>query len=305
MPRQLDVLACLCPRLENVTCAADTAQTIEEGRNFGFAGLKDSFIKGNLDYFDVLGRHPALIRTEVLHLHQNFRTTQQNCNLSAVIQDLIVFFDSFGSTDKLPRERSTRQGSAPVLIFGGDLKPETFIAAFGATVLDSTQAVIVRTPQQKALLSKIFTRSTDELPMDSVLTIAEAKGTEFEDILMWDCLKHTNNPCWQTVSPPCTQSFSLHRNGWKDRVSLMQVFAYLRNEVHRSTRSEREKGLQLDWLEHEKASLWRYGQGEVQVKPRCWGSYIQLSGFLIAGHRPRPPAFSARGEVFICRSDSR
>jgi superfamily I DNA/RNA helicase len=83
LPRQLDVLACLCPRLENITCAADTAQTIEEGRNFAFAGCKDSFIKGNLDFF---GRRPPLARTEVLHLHQNFRTTQQNCSLSAVIQ---------------------------------------------------------------------------------------------------------------------------------------------------------------------------------------------------------------------------
>jgi hypothetical protein len=213
LPRQLDVLACLCPRLENITCAADTAQTIEEGRSFAFAGLKDSFIKHNIDYFDVLGRRPALGRTEVLHLRQNFRTTQQNCNLSARIQDLIVFFDSYGSTDKIPREFSTRKGSAPVLIFGPQFGPEKFIAAFGATTIESTQVVIVRTLEQKAELSKIFTRSkTDEAPIDSVLTIAEAKGMEFEDILMWDCLKHTGNPCWQTVlpcallAPPCSTS---------------------------------------------------------------------------------------------------
>jgi hypothetical protein len=247
LPRQLDVLACLCPQLENITCAADTAQTIEEGRSFAFAGLKDSFIKGNMDYFDVLGRRPALGRTEVLHLRQNFRATQQNCNLSARIQDLIVFFDSYGSTDKLPREWSTRKGSAPVLIFGPDLQPEKFLAAFGARTLHSTQAVIVRTMEQKAQLSKVFTRSkTDELPMDSVLTIAEAKGMEFEDILLWDCLKNTGNPCWQTVrapapsEPPCSAS---RMKGLLELYYNCQVFAYLRNEVQRSTRSEREKGL--------------------------------------------------------------
>ena len=211
LPRQLDVLACLCPQLENITCAADTAQTIEEGRSFAFAGLKDSFIKGNMDHFDVLGRRPALGRTEVLHLRQNFRATQQNCNLSARIQDLIVFFDSYGSTDKLPREWSTRKGSAPVLIFGPDLQPEKFLAAFGATILHSTQAVIVRTLEQKAQLSKVFTRSkTDELPMDSVLTI-RGKGDGARGHSAVGLLKEYGQSLLADGPRPCTLRASMLR----------------------------------------------------------------------------------------------
>ena len=77
----------------------------------------------------------------------------QNCDLSAALQDLIVSFDP-SSTDKLPREHSDQIRSAPLLCFGID--EEQFLESFGVSLLARTQAILVRTPQKKAQLSKLF-----------------------------------------------------------------------------------------------------------------------------------------------------
>ena len=56
-----------------------------------FTSLKDAFIKNNRAFFDASGSGwPA---TTIHQLSLNFRTTQQNCNLNAALQDLIVFND--------------------------------------------------------------------------------------------------------------------------------------------------------------------------------------------------------------------
>ena len=86
---------------------------------------------------------------------QNFRTTQQNCDLNAAIQELIIFNDP-SSTDKCPPEHSSRSGSAPVLCCGAQLSQAEFLRAFGVSELKKDQAVLVRTAEKKAELLKIF-----------------------------------------------------------------------------------------------------------------------------------------------------
>ena len=108
-----------------------------------------------------------------------------------------MYYDP-GTTDKLPKEYSTQRGTPPVLCFGQELTEEKFIESFGVKVLEPTQVVLVRTEEKKRQLSKTFRRPEEHRSLDSVMTIAEAKGREFEDLLMYDCLSWTSNPCWYT-----------------------------------------------------------------------------------------------------------
>ena len=61
----------------------------------------------------------------------------------------------------------------------------------------------MRSNEKKLELSKIFkwgpNASGDDAEHSCVLTIIEAKGCEFEDVLMYDCLTYQSNPCWQIV----------------------------------------------------------------------------------------------------------
>ena len=66
-------------------------------------------------------------------------------------------------------------------------------------MLKPTQAVLVRTAEKKAELSKVFKWPEDygNGSGSCVMTILEAKGREFTDILMYDCLTCT---VWQLVA---------------------------------------------------------------------------------------------------------
>ena len=237
LPRQLDVLARMCPRLQNNSVAADTAQTIEAGRQFSFKHLKDAFIKNNRAFFEGKVSEDSSEKVKVYHLSHNFRTTQQNCNLNHTVQKLMIFNDhqvKMNSTDwcgqahacmdrhicacrdtygmrlcppthahiqRCPREESFQTGSAPVLCCGKDLSEDEFLSAFGVHKLERNQAVLVRSEHHKAELAKQFKwkqPAGGDMP-GCVLTIKEAKGGEFEDVLMYDCLTGSTNPCWQIV----------------------------------------------------------------------------------------------------------
>ena len=56
--------------------------------------------------------------------------------------------------------------------------------AFGVRELKKDQAVLVRTPEKKAELMRTFKCAEDGGQGGRVMTINEAKGCEFEDVMM-------------------------------------------------------------------------------------------------------------------------
>ena len=69
--------------------------------------------------------------------------------------------------------------------------------------LSSEQIVIVRKAAQKAEVQRFFTRevkgATGEMQDVPALTTREAKGLEFQDVILWKCIGSIENPCWQFV----------------------------------------------------------------------------------------------------------
>ena len=155
----------------------DTAQNIMRSVAFRFCDLRSVFhdFKENLSC--------KIKVPEICTLTRNFRSHSGILQLAARVIDLLMNFFSF-SLDKLPKDEGMFPGPKPVLIssYGdSDLaqlvrinREESVAIEFGAR-----QAIIVRSNQAKSKLS-------DELKVGIVLTVNEAKGLEFDDVLLYN-----------------------------------------------------------------------------------------------------------------------
>ena len=84
------VRACVRARAFVRARARARAQSMNLGRHFVkivVRELPNTWMQGNQDFFNTTGGTPKYVKTDVLHLSQNFRTTQENCDLNAAIQD--------------------------------------------------------------------------------------------------------------------------------------------------------------------------------------------------------------------------
>ena len=155
----------------------DTAQNIMRSVSFRFCDLRSIFhdFQINLD--------SKIKVPQVRTLTQNFRSHSGILQLAASVIDLLMqFFKS--SLDELPTDQGMFPGPKPVLISSrsyNDLaqlvrinREESVAIEFGAR-----QAIIVRSEQAR-------TRLPDELRVGIVLTVNEAKGLEFDDVLLYN-----------------------------------------------------------------------------------------------------------------------
>ena len=155
----------------------DTAQNIMRSVAFRFCDLRSVFhdFKENLS--------GQIKVPEICTLTQNFRSHSGILQLAAsVIKLLTNFFSS--SLDRLPMDKGMFPGPKPVLISScsdNDLAQLVRVnrEESGAIEFGARQAIIVRSNQVKSKLP-------DELRVGIVLTVNEAKGLEFDDVLLYN-----------------------------------------------------------------------------------------------------------------------
>ncbi|XP_037004096.2 TPR and ankyrin repeat-containing protein 1 isoform X2 [Artibeus jamaicensis] len=159
----------------------DTAQSIMKGVAFRFSDLRSLFHYASKSTLD---KQCAVRKPKKIHqLYQNYRSHSGILNLASGVVDLLQFYfpESF---DRLPRDSGLFDGPKPTVLEScsvSDLaillrgnKRKTQPIEFGAH-----QVILVANEMAKEKIP-------EELGLALVLTVYEAKGLEFDDVLLYN-----------------------------------------------------------------------------------------------------------------------
>ena len=182
---ELSILLRCCKDPNNLFLTGDTAQSIMRGVSFRFSDLRSLFYKAKKQAKNI--RKKTMVTVPVVdELTINFRSHSGVLKLAAsVIEVLQKFFPN--SFDRLPGDKGMFPGPIPTLLDScnfSDLalvlrgnKRESSAIEFGAH-----QVIIVQSEGAKRALPS-------ELQAGIALTVFEAKGLEFDDVLLYDFFK--------------------------------------------------------------------------------------------------------------------
>ncbi len=182
---ELSILLRCCKDPNNLFLTGDTAQSIMRGVSFRFSDLRSLFHKAKKQAKII--RKKAMVTVPVVdELTINFRSHSGVLKLAAsIIEVLQKFFPN--SFDRLPGDKGMFPGPIPTLLDScnfSDLaivlrgnKRESSAIEFGAH-----QVIIVQSEDAKKALP-------NELQAGIALTVFEAKGLEFDDVLLYDFFK--------------------------------------------------------------------------------------------------------------------
>ncbi|XP_039699307.1 TPR and ankyrin repeat-containing protein 1 isoform X2 [Pteropus medius] len=159
----------------------DTAQSIMKGVAFRFSDLRSLFHYASRN----TAEHQCPVRKpkKIHQLYQNYRSHSGILNLASGVVDLLQFYfpESF---DRLPRDSGLFDGPKPTVLEScsvSDLaillrgnKRKTQPIEFGAH-----QVILVANEMAKEKIP-------EELKLALVLTVYEAKGLEFDDVLLYN-----------------------------------------------------------------------------------------------------------------------
>ncbi|XP_072455324.1 TPR and ankyrin repeat-containing protein 1 isoform X2 [Notamacropus eugenii] len=160
----------------------DTAQSIMKGVAFRFSDLRSLFHYASKNCVDKK-RCPVRKPKRIYQLYQNYRSHSGILNLASGVVDLLQYYfpESF---DRLPRDAGLFDGPKPTVLEScsvSDLaillrgnKRKTQPIEFGAH-----QVILVANEVAKEKIP-------EELGLALVLTIYEAKGLEFDDVLLYN-----------------------------------------------------------------------------------------------------------------------
>ena len=178
----------------------DTAQSIMKGVAFRFCDLQSLFVAAKQEFERNGVMSPVMVPKQVHQLTHNYRSHSGILQLaSSVVKLLEIFFPE--SFDRLKPDVGLFEGPKPVilnaydfeelaLLLQGTKRKTTSNIDFGAH-----QAVLVQSEESKRLLPP-------ELRHGIVLSIYEAKGLEFDDVLLFNFFKDS----------PVSGSMSLFKN---------------------------------------------------------------------------------------------
>eukprot|EP00741_Cyanophora_paradoxa_P005826 tig00000113_g5647.t1 len=160
--------------------SGDSAQAIARGVSFRFSDLK-RLLRPKVER-ELYGRActPAG-HAPMRYLTQNYRSHAGIVGLASTLLDVLeVLFP--GALDRLPRDSGIREGEPPIALrSGSEAALEAFLFGAGRGAADrrlgAEQVVLVRTAACKAAVPVFLRQSV-------VLTVEEAKGLEFDAVLL-------------------------------------------------------------------------------------------------------------------------
>ena len=183
---ELSVIIRSCRDPNRLFFTGDTAQSIMRGIAFRFSDLKSLFYYMNQSYKAVGYEAQVHVPDRVYQLTHNYRSHAGILNLASSVIDLLLHFfpESF---DRMKRDQGLFHGPKPVLLEScsfSDLavilrghKRKTSPIEFGAH-----QVVLVASDEVRDSLP-------EELSLALVMTVYEAKGLEFDDVLIYNFFK--------------------------------------------------------------------------------------------------------------------
>ncbi|CAG8607873.1 45495_t:CDS:10 [Gigaspora margarita] len=183
----LSLILKLFDRVDSIILAGDTAQCIARGSSFRFQCVRSLIFKWELYRSQTNPTWNGTIKPRQFELNTNYRSHNGILRLASSIIDLLErFFPE--SIDKLPQERGEIGGPRP-LIFKGHKNVENSINYFfvneqsgDPTEFGAEQVIIVRDEKNKKRIKSIESiRKACQ-----ILTIFEAKGMEFNDVLLYN-----------------------------------------------------------------------------------------------------------------------
>ena len=188
---ELVLLIRCCRDPNGVFLTGDTAQSVMRGISFRFEDLRSLFFYLNESY-KAVGVQAEVLVPQIMPLIYNYRSHSGILNLaSSVVSMLQEYFPE--SFDKLAKDQGQLDGPRPVLLGScsqSDLaiilrgnKRKTTTIEFGAH-----QVILVASNEARE-------RLPEELSHALVLTIYEAKGLEFDDVLVYNFFKDSQVRC--------------------------------------------------------------------------------------------------------------
>ena len=183
---ELSVIIRSCRNPNRLFFTGDTAQSIMRGIAFRFSDLRSLFYYMKESVKSVGHEAEVVVPDRVYELTHNYRSHSGILNLASSVTDLLSYFfpESF---DKLARDQGLFEGPKPVLLEScsfSDLavilrghKRKTSPIEFGAH-----QVILVASDEARDSLP-------EELSLALVMTIYEAKGLEFDDVLIYNFFK--------------------------------------------------------------------------------------------------------------------
>ncbi|XP_038665773.1 TPR and ankyrin repeat-containing protein 1-like isoform X2 [Scyliorhinus canicula] len=176
----------------------DTAQSIMKGVAFRFSDLRSLFYYARDSNQNENKQCNVMVPKRIYQLHQNYRSHSGILNLASGVVDLLQYYfpESF---DRLPRDSGLFDGPKPsilescsvsdlaILLRGNKRKSQPI--EFGAH-----QVILVTNEKVKDTIP-------EELNLALVLTIYEAKGLEFDDVLLYNFFTNSEaDKEWRVIS---------------------------------------------------------------------------------------------------------
>lgn len=195
--------------------AGDTAQTISQDSTFRFQDIKSLMYEHFAAASSYTGQSD-LAKPKMFELAKNYRSHQGIVEFASFVMKLL--WKGFPDTvDKLEPESAQLNGPKPVLFLdcgieilvsdeAGNVKLTNRPAEFGAE-----QVVLVRDEKNKEQLHETLGNSV------LILTILQAKGMEFNDVILWDFFSRSSYPTalryWRQLISDDQSSFDTHKHG--------------------------------------------------------------------------------------------
>ena len=177
---EIAVVALSCSKQGNIFLTGDTAQAVTKGISFRFEDIQQLFRD--------MGIHARYETNKVHQLTENYRSHAGILDLAASIIALLKRHFSYYFDHNLPKDEGRFEGPKPVFLesCSTDTMAKAVIPISGKKThveFGAYQAIIVRSGDKRANLP-------EKLKLACIcLTLFEAKGLEFQDVLLYNFFK--------------------------------------------------------------------------------------------------------------------
>ncbi|KAL9045188.1 MAG: hypothetical protein Q9214_001735 [Letrouitia sp. 1 TL-2023] len=195
--------------------AGDTAQTISHDSSFRFQDVKSLMYEHFAAASSYTGQS-GLAKPKMFKLAKNYRSRRGIVEFASFVMKLL--WKGFpNAVDKLEPESAQLHGTRPVLFLDcgteilvsnkvGDVELSSRPSEFGAE-----QVFLVRDEETKENLQDVLGNSA------LILTILQAKGMEFNDVILWDFFSRSSYPAalryWRQLLNDDHSNFDIHKYG--------------------------------------------------------------------------------------------